>query len=199
MASHAQQQRRRMSAKLLSEEPAEVKEARKRLAKFFESCARGDVENAASLVKEGGVPIDSTDAAGCTALMKASRLGHLDLATWLVSNNAHIETHHLNARAPLAWAADAGQLAIVSLLLNSGALVEATDSGGYTALHLAVRAGRVDVVKALIEANANVSALTKAGYSPLMFAAVKNEEIIARCLIKNGADIEWMNESGYTA
>lgn len=93
-----------------------------------------------------GFDIDSSDAYGQTALMRAAHRGHLDAVTWLVDHGAdldHTSKFHLSA---LMLAVIAGHQRVARTLCAAGADTTITGSGapgflGKTAADLAMDRG----------------------------------------------------------
>jgi ankyrin repeat protein len=72
----------------------------------------------------------------CTALGKATRLGHTDTVTLLLMRNAQPDLKDKNGDTPLKHAATNGHLLIAQILLEHGASMEEVDPESAELLHL---------------------------------------------------------------
>lgn len=112
----------------------------------FERAARvGDVGSIESQLKSG-VPVDSTDRHGQTALMLASHGGYLDLVECLLRHDANMNITAKYGLSALMLAIVAGHEPIAQALVRAGADVTIRGSGapgffGKTAYDLAAERG----------------------------------------------------------
>lgn len=160
-----------------------------------------------------GVPVDSRDEFGSTALIAASETGRLRIAQLLLSRGADVKVQNLQHDSALMVAARNNDPRIVALLLDKGTEVNINRPDGQTALFDAVESGNAEIVNSLLQhgANPNVTRSGKRsdeydGYTPLMLAARHGERrvegqwaAIAKDLIRNGAAINAMRADGGTA
>ncbi len=119
-----------------------------------------------------GLPADSLDTQGCTALLRAAGGGHLALVDHLLGLGAD---HGLSARTgatPLSAAISMRHGPVVDRLLAAGADPELPMPGGVTPLMLAAALGLPDLVSRLLRAGAAVSAQDAQGLTPLHCAAL---------------------------
>lgn len=119
-----------------------------------------------------GLPVDGTDAQGCTALLRAAGGGHLALVDHLLGLHAD---HGLAARTgatPLSAAISMRHAAVVDRLLAAGADPEQPMPGGVTPLMLAAALGLPDLVSRLLRAGGDVQARDAQGLTPLHCAAL---------------------------
>ncbi|XP_049774986.1 ankyrin repeat domain-containing protein 39 [Schistocerca cancellata] len=113
----------------------------------------GDMSRVKNLL-ERGVPVDSRDSAGYTALHYAARAGHAAICQQLIAAGALLDTKtRAGGATPLHRAAASGKLHIVQLLLEAGANSAVTDADGRTALHRAAEEGHSDVAELLLKNN----------------------------------------------
>ncbi len=106
-----------------------------------------------------------------TALHEAARLGHIEVAKYLLQNGADINSKKLNGLSPLHVAAYCGENEIVNALLAEGADVDAKARDNITPLHVAASMGHTDTVELLINSGAEVfSKSSKDGSTPEDFA-----------------------------
>lgn len=128
-----------------------------------------------------------------SALMLASRSGHLQVVQLLLKHHADGCLLDANHRCALSHAAEAGHGSIVGCLLGSGVPVDPVDDQGRTPLHWAIASGHEAVALALIEAGALVNQLCPkepAGYTPLhrCVSAGPSMDRVAERLKQVGAD-----------
>ena len=136
-----------------------------------------------------------------TALHIASREGHCDVVTWLVTARASINARasEKNAKTPLHMAAANGHSSIVTILAAAGADLNASTENGWTPLHYALfNEGKVEVVKALIAARADLDCeatiyhsmwLEEHNVTPLHIALKKGQSDCAQALIAAGCNV----------
>lgn len=102
------------------------------------------------LLLQQGSPIDALDAAGETALLRATKADHYGAAELLLKNNASTEIVDLEGRTALICAVELGSSRFVELLLEHNANI---NSDGYTKRNVIVRAaetGRTDMLELLL-------------------------------------------------
>ncbi len=170
------------------------------------AAALGDVD-AVDRLLELGLPIDSEDAKGATALIHAAGAGHAALAVHLLetgANAAHIARTGVNC---LAAAVVARREALVRTLLNHGVAPDMPLAGGATALMIAASLGNLPMVDALLEAGADPNAADEQGETVLHAAAqlafdssdtVSVHALLDR-LLRAGADPASRNRAGQDA
>ena len=114
-----------------------------------------------------GADVNDKDSNGETALMWASRFGHLGVVQVLLAKGADVNAKMGNGRTALMVASSNAfdwiyhlehldqRLDVVQALLAKGADVNAKDNDGATALMLASSSGLLDVVQALLAKGAD--------------------------------------------
>ena len=103
-----------------------------------------------------GIDVNSPDSQGATALHIAAGLGHLKLASYLITVGADRFARDRNGLAPMHLAARNGHIDIIKLLLeeSNGRLSEDFDMktyDGWTMLHCACRDGQSAVFEYLLQ------------------------------------------------
>ncbi len=126
----------------------------------------GDARLLETLLKEG-VPVDSSDSAGCTPLIRA------------------IRTADENKSA-----------ACIKILLDARADVNHKLTSGYTALHDAACYHNCSAVLLLIAARADVEAKTSSYETPLAKAILGFNRHITELLLDHGASVDNIRECG---
>jgi len=176
---------------------------RLRASDLPDAAARGDADALARL-SELGFPIDSEDAQGATALIRAAGAGHAALLVQLLdagANAAHVTHSGVHV---LAAAVAARREAVVRTLLNHQVSPDARIAGGGTALTLACALGESRIVDALLEAGADANAVDGHGGTPLhavaQYAFSRGDADAARAvferLLRAGAQIARRNRGG---
>lgn len=124
---------------------------------FWNAACNGNMEG----VQEGllkHVPIDWPGPGGFTALLCASRNGHLQVVQYLVANGADVNlTSNSRDKTPLLAAAFKGHLDIVQYLLTQHAQINIQAINGWTALHDAAYIGNLPIVRTLVSAGASLT------------------------------------------
>ncbi|MET0582711.1 MAG: ankyrin repeat domain-containing protein [Pseudoxanthomonas sp.] len=119
-----------------------------------------------------GFPVDSPDAQGCTALLRAAGGGHRATVDLLIGHGADPQHAANTGATPLSAAVSMRQADIVNDLLAAGAQIEHRLPGGVTVLMLASALGLPDIAARLLTAGANVHASDAQGLTPLHCAAL---------------------------
>ncbi|KAG2485469.1 hypothetical protein HYH03_015845 [Edaphochlamys debaryana] len=143
--------------------------------------------------------LEAVDEEGRTALIFASRDGHLEVVKALLAAGARVEAADEDGSTPLMHASRHGHLEVVKALLAAGARVEAASKDGCTPLMYASCDGNLEVVKALLAAGARVEAADEEGRTALMFASSDRTLEVVKALLAAGARVEAADEEGRTA
>lgn len=143
-----------------------------------------------------GVPANSGDGQGETALMKAAWLGSVEVVSLLLNSGAEVNRQSKIGNTALLFAAIKGHRAVVELLLSRGAAINQADHTGRTPLMAAAWNGHRDVVALLLEQHANPNLTTRDGWTPMMYAALANHREIGLLLLHEGANPGLKNREG---
>ncbi|WP_062350476.1 ankyrin repeat domain-containing protein [Pseudoxanthomonas mexicana] len=119
-----------------------------------------------------GFDVDSPDAQGCTALLRAAGGGFASTVELLLARGADPQRAANTGATPLSAAVSMRQMEIVGALLAAGADIEHRLPGGVTVLMLAAALGLPEIAARLITAGANVQAGDAQGLTPLHCAAL---------------------------
>jgi hypothetical protein len=119
-----------------------------------------------------GLDVDSVDAQGCTALLRAAGGGHIAVVDHLIGLHANAAIAARTGATPLSAAISMRHAHVVDRLLAAGADPEQAMPGGVTPLMLASALGLPDLVSRLLRAAADVGARDAQGLTPLHCAAL---------------------------
>jgi len=119
-----------------------------------------------------GLPVDTVDAQGCTALLRAAGGGHRATVDLLLARGADPKRAAHTGATPLSAAVSMRHVEIVDRLLAAGAGLEQRLPGDVTVLMLAAALGLPDLCARLLQARANVHAQDAQGLTPLHCATL---------------------------
>ena len=119
-----------------------------------------------------GLPVDSRDAQGCTALLRAAGGGHVDALSRLLAAGADPDLAAHGGATALSAAVSRRHLDVIERLMRAGAALEHPLPDGITVLMLACALGLPDVAAKLIAAGADVTHGDEAGLQPIHCAAL---------------------------
>ncbi len=136
-----------------------------------QAAVSGDVDAVRRLI-DLGMPINSADVQGCTALLRAAGGGHRAVVELLLSRGADPKLAARTGATALSAAVSMRQVEIVDRLLAAGATLEQRLPGDVTVLMLAAALGLPDVCTRLLAAGANINATDAQGLTPLHCAAL---------------------------
>lgn len=119
-----------------------------------------------------GMPVDTVDVQGCTALLRAAGGGHRATVELLLARGADPKLAAKTGATALSAAVSMRQVEIVDRLLAAGATLEQRLPGDVTVLMLAAALGLPDVCTRLLAAGANINATDAQGLTPLHCAAL---------------------------
>lgn len=124
-------------------------------ANWLHKAAMYDAISVIELLVKSGIPIDSQNDEGDTALVFALGQGNVNAAKWLLDNGANVE-HGSGWRAtPIISAIYSGNLDLVELIINRGAKInQSFGKQGQSPLDYAIMQGNQDIVDYLISRGA---------------------------------------------
>ncbi len=147
---------------------------------------------------EKGARVDSVNASGETAVMKAAWVGNDDILTLLLDHKSGINKQNPEGWSALFYGAVKGHRSIVATLLARGAKPNLADLDGRTPLMAATWNGHVEIAKLLLESKAKPNRKNRDGWTALMFAALKGYTDVAHVLLLHGANPSIKNSEGNT-
>lgn len=149
----------------------------------------GRLDMATLLIEKGGVPLESKDAEGRTALHVAAWRGDLKGIELLLKYGADPNARDFDGRPPLHSVAWRGHAAAGRLLLRAKGLnVDlACKQQGATALSIAAQEGHAEIVAMLLEKGSEPDNVDRYGRSPVKVAGKQGHFTIVRLLENYGA------------
>ena len=144
--------------------------------------ANSGATDAAELLLNAGMKVDSRSRGGVTALNIAAYMNHYELCKLLLRHGADPQAKSPSGETPLAAALrrPADDKRIVQLLTESG--------GRAQSLHVAALAGDVDQIKAILAKGASVNQRDPQGKTPLYIAAEQGKAGAVALLLDAKAD-----------
>ncbi|MQL76230.1 hypothetical protein Taro_008631, partial [Colocasia esculenta] len=123
---------------------------------FFYNAARyDDIEDVVNL-SSAGIPLDSKDSEGRTALHMAAANGHLEIVEYLIRNGVDVNASNAENNTPLHWACLNGHIEVVKALILGGADVSRLNRHERSAVDEAVARGKLEVIDAVNAAMAQL-------------------------------------------
>ncbi len=163
------------------------------MATLLTACESGDIEAVRAEIDRGVTPDlcwDDPAHAYChgkSALMWATRFGHIEIVDFLIQRGANIDFVHPRVGNALHYAAFHGQTRAGALLIARGLAVDSRDlSLQRTPLHEAASNLKFDFARMLIEAGADVNAKDFVGITPLDCASLYVDSRTADLIRQSG-------------
>ena len=116
--------------------------------RFIDAAHFDDVTEVVDML-HGGIPIDSTDENGYTALYWATNSNHSEIVTELLKNRVDVNVQNGHGWTPLHTAAENNNTGIMIALLEHGADPSIRNIRGQTALDVARMFNREEVTQLL--------------------------------------------------
>ena len=166
----------------------------------------GDTEAVGKLI-EAGLPLESVDAQGATALIRACGLGHLGIVQQLLGAGANTEfAAAATGATALSAAVSARRDEIVGVLIGRGIDVDHRLPGGGTALMIAAALGFPEITERLLKAGANPNLADEKGTTALhaavqfafQYADTGRARNVLQSLCRYGVDANPRNAKGQT-
>jgi len=155
--------------------------------RMLKAAYRNDIATVKSLLAQGADVNATMGESGWTALILASSEGHTELARFLLTKGAAVNTRDCVDNTALIREVVYGHTEIVELLLANGAAVDLKGHKGLTALMRAAMYGYSDIVKALLAHGADVNLKGGLGDTALSRATDNGHTETIRILKEAGA------------
>ncbi|MBM4222926.1 MAG: ankyrin repeat domain-containing protein [Gammaproteobacteria bacterium] len=145
--------------------------------------ADGQLLNACKTLLSKDVPVDWSDQEGWTALMHATKRGHLEMMSVLISAGASIHSHDRDFKqTPYLIACRNGHIEAMELLLRNNANSADIDYYSRTALHIAVETNRLEVVEFVLKTPVDLHLKDRFGLTALEWAVVNSSADILKVI-----------------
>jgi len=169
---------------------------------WFDAASQGDLAQLQRLAATGA-PIDRRDAAGRTALLRATAANRLEAARWLIERGADVNAKDAIDDSPYLLAGARGHTDILRLTLAAGADLRSTNRYGGTALIPAAHYGHVETVRLLLGTAVDVNHVNRLGWTALLEAIILGDggaahTEIVRLLLAAGARHDIADAKGVT-
>ena len=125
---------------------------------------------------------------GGTPLHAALRMGHSEVALFLLQHYAKPNVKDGRYQAPLHIASNQGYTDVIQSLITRGADLNAEDRECETPLSLASRHGRIEAIRLLLQHGADVNHQGSFERAPLHVASNYGHHELVRSLLNGGAD-----------
>ena len=174
--------------------------------------------SAVQMLLDKGANPNAYGQMGKTALIYASKNGHLEIVRALLDKDANPNFKDKNDETPLIHASKNGHLEIVRALLDKGADVQVISDYGSTALMHASKNGHLEIVRALLDKGTDVQTISKENpkqyldqgalnalhnldylVAPLLLTSKYGHLEIVRALLDAGANFDAKSNEGSTA
>lgn len=154
-------------------------------------------------VLDAGVPVDSRDARGRTALLAATHANRIDAARLLIERGANVNAKDGIQDSPFLYAGAEGRLEILRMTLAAGADLKSTNRYGGTALIPAAHHGHVETVRELLKTRIDIDHVNRLGWTALLEAIILGDggpahTEIVRLLVAHGASVQRADAQGVT-
>jgi hypothetical protein len=168
------------------------------------ACAAGDLDAARRLVHESGwAAAHAVDKHGSTSLMWAASFGRLEVARWLVREQAaEVDATNKAGRTALMFACKYGKLDVCRFLLSDEAGADAAlrmrdDS---SAFDWAVFGGHIPTMELLAQhPQVDVHGTNRWGCAAVQWAAAAGNVATCRWLMRKGVDLGVINDAQHGA
>lgn len=149
---------------------------------YMDAALNGDFIKVKEYIK-GGMPVDTTDKNGSTAMMLAAFNGFTEIVQYLLNEGADVNHRDINDRTALMYASSGPANETVKILLEAGAEINVTGNiEGFTAIMFAAAEGQTEVFKTLMEAGADISIKDKDGETARDFASKNSNSLILQLI-----------------
>lgn len=169
---------------------------------FLTAASVDDVEGLTDGLKTG-VPIDSIDSNGRTALLIATHSNSINAARFLINHGANVNLKDQLQDSPYLYAGAEGKLEILKMTVAAGADLQSVNRYGGTALTPAAHHGHEEVVRYLLTTTIDVNQVNSLGWTALLEAVILGDggpayQNIIELLVTAGADLSLADDNGVT-
>jgi ankyrin repeat protein len=165
---------------------------------LVKAAGKGDLPKVRALLAEG-VPVNTQDKDGHTALLRAALEGKTDVVRALLDATADPNLADKDGKTPLWEASRHGKADAVELLLRHDARLDLADKSGDTPLFQGARKGNERVVELLLAADSAGRARFRDDPRLLMAAAEGGNGAVVRQVLALGGEVDATGSDGETA
>ena len=168
-------------------------------SRLLDAATRCNVAEIQDALRDG-IPVNSADSSGYTALHSAVMTGNIQAVQVLLDAGADVSAITGDGTTCLSLAAGGKHWDLIPVLLKAGADPNQPCPNQITPLYIACLSGHGPTVDLLVNAGADVNARGSGGATPAIVTAVAEDDaaLILRQLIRHGADVNAAEDSGYT-
>ncbi len=164
---------------------------------LFNFILEGNEAKAIDLIQTG-LPLNTQDDQGLTALMIACLRDRNKVVTALLKANADLHLKDNRGRTALHFATDNGNLSIIEALLQKGADPTVCDERIYSPFFCAVSKPDLSLIKFFLNKGVNPNITAPNQLYPLHMAVQKYDFTLVDLLLRYGADPNVKNQQGIT-
>lgn len=150
-------------------------------ALWFDAARRGEVPALQQAIA-AGLPIDTANARGFSALILSCYDNKLDAACFLLDHGANPNHQDASGNTALMGVSFKGYPEIARLLIERGADLNRQNSSGGTALMFATMFSRHDLLQLLLDAGADKDVQDARGFTALHLARQQGNETAGQLL-----------------
>jgi ankyrin repeat protein len=190
------------SNKVMAQDSAQMEQLDTMSVKFLKAVTSNDVATLKEAIARG-IPVDTADARGRTALLLATHANSIDAARYLISKGADVNAKDQIGDSPYLYAGAEGRLEILKMTVEAGADLTSVNRYGGTSLIPAAHHGHPDVVRYLLTTNIDIDHVNNLGWTALLEAVILGDgspvyQDIVRLLLEGGADTQIADKDGVT-
>uniref|UniRef100_A0A7N6ASE0 CARD domain-containing protein n=1 Tax=Anabas testudineus TaxID=64144 RepID=A0A7N6ASE0_ANATE len=163
------------------------------------SAVRQNQRGVVTSLIDHGANVNMCDEQGYTPLLLSAELGHTEVSSVLVANQAKLDATLSDLSSALHLAVHSGSVPIVETLLEKGLYPNINGPKAQTPLHLAAQGNRSDLVGLLLKAGGQVNAVAQDGRTPLHLASHRGHADTVMQLLQVKADHGVKDKLGRTA
>lgn len=171
---------------------------------LFKAVEKNNLSIVRKLIENNKINIEAKNLKGETPLMRAVYLEYNDIALYLISKGANVNSQDKIFNSPFLYAGAEGNLEVVKMSLKNGADFTVFNRYNGTALIPAAEKGHLEVVKLLVNTpNFPINHVNRLGWTALMEAIVLSDGgpvhiAIVRALIEGGVNVNIKDKEGKT-
>lgn len=179
----------------------------KTVEEFFQALKKQELNTVKRMIDSEKDIINAFDSSGRTALINASRSGHLELVRLLLDEGANpnlqISSGLYKGETALHEAIRHNEMEVIHQLLKSKVIkLDVKNDSGRTPLMVASERDDIDIVKLLIGAGADLNVQIPSGLykgeTALHIATRQNHQEVVQHIIYGGADLNIKEDGGKT-